>query len=303
MPIPIRESAEVALARRENRPVVGLESTILAHGLPRPRNYDVVRRCEDIVRTHGAAPATLAFRDGGLRVGLEQAELEELSKDESALKVNLSNLAASLARPGWGATTVSASLWACARAGLRVLVTGGIGGVHRGFHETFDISSDLLALARFPVLLVGSGVKSLLDVGATREHLETQGVPVLGWRTDYFPRFYLPRSQWKVDTRVETAEEAARIAMLHWEAGGAALLLAVPIPEDEALAEEELEEALAAAEFERKTTTPPVEGREVTPFLLARLHRHTRGKSFKANVALFANNTLVGAQMALALAK
>lgn len=189
----------------------------------------------------------------------------------------------------------------CVRAGLPVLVTGGIGGVHRGFAETFDISSDLPALARYPVLVVCSGVKSLLDVQATREHLETLGVPVLGWKTDRFPRFYLRDSPWHVDARVDTPEDVARLARLHWATTGSAIMLAVPVPQDEALTEQELEEYLSIAEFERKSTQPPVEGRDVTPFILARLHRHSKGRTFKANVALIANNTLIGTHVAKAL--
>lgn len=298
--IEIRWSREAAAARAAGRPLVALESVILAHGLPRPRNLEVGRRVEAIVRDSGAAPVTLALREGALLAGLEPGEMETVAASDAVAKVNLGNLAAALARGGWGATTVSTSLWACARAGIETLVTGGIGGAHRGFGRTLDISSDLTALSRWPVLVVCAGVKSLLDVAATREHLETLGAPVLGWRTDCFPRFYLRESAIPLDARVETAAEVARIARLHWSAGGAGIVLAAPCPEAAALREEEFEEALALAEFERETSR--ASGRDATPFLLARLHHHTRGRTLEANVALIENNARVGAEVAAALA-
>lgn len=309
--IPIRYQREVEDALKVQRPIVALESVIVAHGLPRPRNLVVAKACEEIVRSGGGVPATMALHEGHLLCGLDEATLTTIAETNDIRKVNLGNLASCLASGGWGATTVATSLWACRQAGLPLLVTGGIGGVHRGFQETFDISSDLTALSRWPVIVVCSGVKSLLDVPATREHLETLGVPVLGWKTDCFPRFYLPKSELPVDARVDSAEEVARIARLHWAAGGAGVLVAAPIPEEAALGEEEMEEALSIAEFERvgKATsdgggsaTGTIRGRDVTPFLLGRLHELTKGRSLDANVALIQNNTRIGTAIALALA-
>jgi pseudouridine-5'-phosphate glycosidase len=299
--IELRLSREVASAREEWAPLVGLESVIVAHGLPRPMNLDVARECEGIVREEGATPATLALHDGALKVGLESAELKVVAGADNVAKVNLGNLAAVLARGGWGATTVSTSLWACDRAGISVLVTGGIGGVHRGFHETFDISSDLTALARFPVVVVCSGVKSLLDVGATREHLETLGVPVLGWNTTTFPRFYMRESQYGVDAVVAGADEVARIARMHWETGGKGIVVGVPVPEDDEIIEAAFEENLLEAEYERLHSPIPIEGRDVTPFILDRLHKLTGGATLRSNTALIRNNVRVGAKIAVAM--
>ncbi len=299
--IHVVQSHEVTTGGATGHPVVALESVIVAHGLPRPMNLKTARQVEADIRTEGAVPATLALRDGTLHVGLEDAQLEAIATDPSVEKVNLGNLGAVLARGGWGATTVASSLWGCRQAGLQVLVTGGIGGVHRGFSDTLDMSSDLAALARWPVAVVCSGVKSLLDVGATRERLETLGVPVLGWQTGTLPRFYIRDSEYSVDARVESAGEAARIARCHWEAGGAAILIGVPVPADEEIIEPALEEALVEAEYDRRHAPQPIEGRAVTPFLLERLHEYTHGATLKSNVALIRNNARVGAWMARAL--
>jgi pseudouridine-5'-phosphate glycosidase len=299
--IEILFSHEVETARREGLPVAALESVIVAHGLPRPRNLEAARECEAIVREEGAVPATLAVRDGAVRVGLTEAELEELASAPEVVKVNLANLAVILARETMGATTVATSLWACHRAGIPVLVTGGVGGVHRGFAQSLDMSSDLTALAGFPVVTVCSGVKSLLDVAATRERLETLGVPVLGWKTDTLPRFYIRDSKYCVDARVESAEEVARIARLHYQTGGKGVLVGAPVPEDEEIIEAALEEALVEAEYDRAHADPPIEGRDVTPFILDRLHTLTRGATLRCNAALIRNNARIGARVAAAL--
>ncbi len=299
----IEFSPEVQKGREAGRAIVALESVIVAHGLPSPANLETAVHCEDIVRRAGCVPATLALREGVVRAGLLPEEIERLARELKSVKANLSNMAAVLASGGWGATTVGASVWICHRAGISVLVTGGIGGVHRGFAESFDISSDLTALSRFPVLVAAAGVKSLLDVGATRERLETLGIPILGWRTDTFPRFYIRESRYSVDARVETADEVARIARVHWAAGGAGILLAIPCPKAQSLKEREVEEALARAEAERKQAAKPVEGRDVTPFLLDRLHHHTQNRSIEANIALITHNAEVGSRVARALSR
>jgi len=299
--IEIQWAAEAEKARADGRPVVAIESVIVAHGLPGPRNLEVALACESIVREEGAEPATLALRDGVLRIGLTREELETLARSDGVTKVNLGNLAATLAGGGWGATTVAASLWSCHRAAIPVLVTGGIGGVHRGFSDTLDMSSDLTALARYSAVVVCSGVKSLLDVGATRERLESLGVPVLGWKTNSLPRFYIRESRYEVDARVETAEEVARIARLHWQSGGGGLVLGVPVPEDDEILEPVLEEALDEAEYERQHAETPIEGRNVTPFILDQLCRITDGATLRTNEALIYNNARVGARVAMAI--
>jgi pseudouridine-5'-phosphate glycosidase len=293
---------EVRDALAEGRAVVALESTIISHGLPRPDNARLARDFEQAVRDGGAVPATVALIDGRPRVGLDDAALDRLANDESAVKVSVRDLAAVAARGGVGSTTVASTAHLAARAGVAVFATGGLGGVHRGAQETFDESADLTTLARTGVLVVCAGVKSILDVGATLERLETLGVGVLGFRTDRFPGFYLADSGHSVGWRVESPAEVAEILAARDRVGteGVGLVLANPIDTDEeldrALHDRLLESGLAAAGRDG------VHGKDVTPYLLDCFHRGSGGKSLRANVALVRSNARLAAEVASAYA-
>ena len=283
----IRVSDEV----READAVVALETTIVAHGFPAREGLAVGLECEHRVREAGAVPATVGVLDGEIRVGLTAAELERF--DSSARKAGPRELAICVARRETGATTVGGTLAVCRDAGIRFMGTGGIGGVHRG--ARFDISADLLELSRSPVAVVSSGVKSLLDVEATSEMLETLGVPVLGWRTDTMPRFYDAAGGPPVTERVESVEDAARLARLHWELGGCGLLVARP-PDESLDADDLIAEALAEAERQE------IAGQAVTPFVLARLHERSGGLTLAVNRALAAANAGLAGELAVAAA-
>ena len=277
-------------------PVVALESTVIAHGLPAPHNLDVARRMEAVVRSEGATPATVAVLDGHVRVGLEPAELERLAEGEVA-KVSLHTLAVTLTRRAIGATTVAATMWAAAQVGIRVFATGGIGGVHRG--EGWDISADLPALATLPVAVVCSGPKAILDLPRTREWLETWGVPVLGYQTDELPAFFSRSSGLPVDCRVEAPEEAAEIIRTHLALGRGGVLVTVPVPAAQEVPAEQVLAWLAEAEAEAHARG--LSGPALTPFLLNALARLSRGATLQANLALLVNNAAVAARIAGAL--
>jgi pseudouridine-5'-phosphate glycosidase len=298
-------SPEVREALEDGRPVVALETTILSHGLPWPVNRDTGLACEAAVREQGAIPATLGVDGGRILVGLSAAKLEEFcSPSNLATKVNPSNFAAVLARGGLGSLTVAGCLKVCALVGIRVFATGGIGGVHRRWSERPDISADLPALASYPVVTVCAGAKSILDLPATLEVLESLGVPVVGWQTDVFPRFHTPESGHSVDVRVDSGAEMAELARTHWtlnvsRPGG--LLLTVPVPQEQAMGGTEVdhlvERALAASEEAQ------VKGRAVTPFLLDWLARNSNSKTLEANRALVIRNCQVAAQVSCELAR
>lgn len=293
---------EVREALAEGRAVVALESTIISHGLPRPDNARLAREFEQSVRDGGAVPATVAVIDGRARVGLDDASLERLATDESAVKVSVRELAAVAARGGVGATTVASTAHLAALAGITVFATGGLGGVHRGAQDTFDESADLTTLSRTGVLVVCAGVKSILDVGATLERLETLGVGVLGYRTDRFPGFYLADSGHDVGWRVDSATEVASILAARAGVGttGLGMVLANPISAadelDRALHDRLLDSGLAAASREG------VHGKDVTPYLLGWFHRESGGESLRANVALVRSNARLAAEVASAYA-
>jgi pseudouridylate synthase len=296
-----RVSREVARAVKARRPVVALETTLVTHGLPRPEGLRVAAELEQVVRRGGAVPATIGVLDGVLCVGLTATELERLAKAPGVPKLNLSNLAAKLASGSAGSTTVAATIVAAHGAGIEVLATGGIGGVHRDAAETGDVSSDLTALSRFPVAVVCAGAKAVLDLPRTLEALETLGVPVYGLGTDAFPAFYRRDSGLRVDHRFETPREMAAAVRAHFDLGlGSGVVVANPVPaEDEmpaALYESSLERALADARGQA------VKGRDVTPFLLERLRDLTEGASVFSNRALLRANAAVGAALAAALA-
>ncbi len=297
----MRVHDEVAAALADGRPVVALESTILAHGLPRPHNLEIGREIEAAVRDEGAVPATIAVLGGEVRVGLDEAGLREITERADVLKLGVRDLGPALVRRTPGATTVASTATIAARAGISAFATGGLGGVHRGASETFDESADLLALADAPVVVVCAGVKSILDVGATLERLETLSVPVLGFGTDRMPGFYLTDSGHEVPWRVDDAAEVAAIHLARRALGlRQAVVVANPLPPgeamDPALHDRVLIEALTAAEEQG------VAGKEATPFVLGRFHEGTEGESLRANVALVLRNAALAARIAGALA-
>jgi pseudouridine-5'-phosphate glycosidase len=289
-----RLTDEVREAIADGAGVVALESTIIAHGLPRPRNLDVARELEGEVRAAGAVPATIALLDGEVHVGLEDWGLRRIAGHEVA-KLSVRDLPLAAARRANGATTVASTAHLAARAGIRVFATGGLGGVHRDARESWDESADLLALARTPITVVAAGVKSILDVGATLERLETLGVTVAGWRTSRFPGFYLADGGFDLDWRVDEAEEVAAAMAAADELGvQSALLVANPIAIDQQLDPAEHERVLA--EGLELARARGVAGKAVTPFLLDHLHRATDGRSLEVNVAVArANAALAGA--------
>jgi pseudouridine-5'-phosphate glycosidase len=288
---------EVRAALDEGRPVVALESTIIAHGLPRPDNLRVAREIEGVVRGKGAVPATIAIVDGEVRVGLDDAALEALANTDGVAKCGVRDLAPVVARRGFGATTVAATSHLAERAGIAVFATGGLGGVHRGAAETFDESADLGSLSRVGICVVCAGVKSILDIPATLERLETLNVTVLGYRTDTFPAFYLTSSGLPVTWRVDSPAEAADVLRARRSVGApGAVVVANPLDEqmDPGLHERTLREGLEAA------AEAGVKGRDVTPFVLERFHSRTGGESLRANVRLVLRNAALAAEIAAA---
>jgi pseudouridylate synthase len=294
----MRIAPEVAEALAGGRPVVALESTLISHGLPRPRNLDVAREVESAVRGAGALPATIAVVAGEARIGLDEAALEVVAAGDGVVKCGVRDLAPVAARRGHGATTVAATAHLATRAGIRLFATGGLGGVHRGAHESWDVSADLETLARTGIVVVCSGVKSILDVGATLERLETLNVTVLGYATDRFPGFYLSDSGHPVPWRVDSPDEVAAVVRSREElgVGDRAVVVANPLAADQQLDprlhDEVLEASLSAAKREGVT------GKDVTPFLLDWFHRETDGASLDANVRLVVRNAELAARIA-----
>jgi pseudouridine-5'-phosphate glycosidase len=290
-------SDEVNAAIADGRAIVALETTLVSHGFPHPEGADVARTSEARVRAEGAVPATIGVVDGQIRVGLSDDELERFSAaGTGARKLGPRDIAACVAQGALGATTVGSTLAIAALAGIRFMATGGLGGVHRGFAQQPDISADLAELTRSPVLIVSSGVKSLLDVPATAEVLESLSIPVLGWRTDTLPLFYVAEGGPPVASRVESVQEAATIARLHWTGlhRGSAVLLGRPPTESLADVEALIDEALDAAAREG------VSGQGVTPFVLGYLHENSEGRTAAANKALIVDNATLAAQVAVA---
>ena len=295
----LRLREDIRIAVEEERPVVALESTVIAHGLPYPHNLETARELEAIVTTEGAQPATVGVVAGMPTLGLEGGALERFARGAGVRKLSRRDLAAAIALGQDGATTVAATMALAAIAGVEVFATGGIGGVHRGARESWDISADLTELGRTPVLVVCAGAKAILDLAATLEVLETLGVPVIGYGCDEFPAFYSRGSGLPVTSRADTPAEVAAIWRAHGlYGGGGGMLLCVPPPEADAMAAEEVEEAIARA----LARAAAVRGAAVTPFLLSALERETGGQSLKTNVALLKNNARVAAAVAVALA-
>jgi len=294
---PIRVSKEIRQALEAGQPAVALESTVITHGLPQPENLEVARRLEKSVREEGALPATIAILDGEVVVGASDQELERLAAASDTEKLNPGNLAAGVASGRPGSTTVAATMCLAHLAGIRVFATGGIGGVHRGAGETFDISADLDALGRFPVAVVSAGAKAILDLPKTVEALETRGVPVFGWRTNEFPAFYRRTSGLRVDWRFDDLRKLAAAVSTHWRLGlESGVLVANPVPEASELDLKVYERALDHALAQAKEKG--VSGRDVTPFLLDSLLEATEGQSVFTNTALLENNVRLAARLA-----
>lgn len=296
----LRFAPEVQTARQQGRPLVALESTVISHGLPWPHNFELAQRLEAVVREAGAVPATIALLDGEIRIGLDQAELEHLARAPGILKISRRDYAVALAGRRDGATTVAGTLMAAYWAGIPVFATGGIGGVHRGAEEHFDVSQDLGAIARHPVAVVCAGAKSVLDLPRTLEVLEALAVPVLGYGTNVLPAFYAADSGLALEHRVDDAAAAARVLRARFgDLGQGGVVIAVPPPADAALDSRAVERHLRAAL--RAAARRGVRGKAVTPFLLADLGRRTRGASVQANLALLEQNARVAGRIAVAL--
>lgn len=294
----IKFSPKVEQALKENRPVIALESTIISHGMPYPQNVETALACENIARENSAEPATIAIIQGKLCVGLTEEEIDYLGKAGlSVTKASRRDIPILVARKQDGATTVAATMIIAAMAGIKVFATGGIGGVHRGAETTMDISADLEELAQTPVAVVCAGAKSILDLGLTLEYLETKGVPVLGYQTEMLPAFFTNTSEFKVDYRMESAQEIADVISAQRAIGfGGGMLIANPIPEKYAMDAKVIDKAIADAvkEAEQKG----IQGKDTTPFLLAKIVEITGGSSLKANIQLVFNNVRLASQIA-----
>ena len=295
--------SEVKNALAEGKPVVALESTIISHGMPYPRNINTAIEVEDIIRNNGAMPATIAIFNGKCYAGLTNEQLEYFAKKaKDVWKVSLRDMPYVISKKLPGATTVAATMRIASMAGIKIFVTGGIGGVHRNANETMDVSADLTEMEQTSVAVVSAGIKSILDIGLTLEYLETKGIPVITIRQDEFPSFYSRKSGFNSPLRSDSVGEIADIINTKWQMGlNGAVLIANPIPTDQEIIAEEMEvhiqKALNAAK-EKK-----IVGKEVTPFLLQYISEHTKGESLEANIALIKNNAKVGAELAVAYTK
>lgn len=290
-------SDEVKEAMESGKPVVALESTIISHGMPYPENLKTAKACERIVRENGAVPATTAIIDGKIKIGLTQKELEFMATSKNIIKASTRDYAYIVANKLNGATTVATSILTADLAGIKLLVTGGIGGVHRGAEKTMDISRDLQELAARNVMVVCAGCKSILDIGLTLEYLETFGVPVLGYQTEEMPAFYTRKSGFKLDKRMDTPEEIAETAKVKWDLGiNGGILVSNLIPEKDSLDEEKINKAIETAL--KDAEKDGIKGKETTPYLLSKVLEVTEGKSLISNIALVENNAKIGAQIA-----
>jgi pseudouridine-5'-phosphate glycosidase len=293
---------EIKAAIAEGKAVVALESTIISHGMPYPKNVETALNVEKIVRENGAIPATIAIMDGKLKVGLTKDEIESLGKSHDVVKTSRRDIPFILAKGLNGATTVASTMIIASLAGIKIFATGGIGGVHRGAQETFDISADLQELSKTDVAVICAGAKSILDIGLTLEYLETQGVPVVGFGTDELPAFYTSKSGFGVDYRVDTPKELAQALRAKWDLGlkGGAVI-ANPIPEEYEMDPAVINKAIDSAVKEAEEKG--IKGKESTPFLLAKVKELTDGASLDSNIQLVYNNAKIGAQIAVELSK
>jgi len=295
-------SGEVADAIAAGGAVVALESTIITHGMPYPANLETALGVEAVIRENGAIPATIAVIDGELRVGLERHELDALAQAKGVVKASGRDLAVAMVKKQSAGTTVSATMLLADLAGIEIFATGGVGGVHRGAEQTFDISADLTELGRTKTAVVCAGVKSILDIAKTLEYLETQRVPVIAYGTEDFPAFFTRKSGYKADHRLDTPEQIAEAMLLHHKLGtGTGLMIANPIPEAAALTPEFIDGTINDAV--READEKGIGRKELTPFLLARINELSKGESLKANIELVKNNARLAAKMAVAYAE
>ena len=289
-------STEVKKALEKHLPIVALESTVITHGLPMPKNLEVAQALENSVKSSGAVPATIAILNGKIHIGLENEDLNHLASSKTVAKVSRRDIAGTILKNMDGGTTVSGTMTLAEMAGLKIFATGGIGGVHRG--NWMDVSADLPTLGRLPLIVVCSGAKSILDLTATREYLETSGIPVLGYQVDDFPAFYSIKSGLKVDYRLDTPGEIAEFAKLHWELGlTSAVLVTVPVPDEFAIPSDEMDQYIDQALKEMEKSH--ISGAASTPFLLAKVSELTGEKSLRSNVALLKNNARVAGEIAV----
>jgi len=299
--MPLKIGQHVAAAVQAGKPVLALESTIITHGLPRPRNLDVALAAEQQVRDAGVVPATIGVLDGDPVVGLSDDELKRLASDESVVKLSIRDLPIAAGLKLSGGTTVAATAMLAHQAGITTFSTGGLGGVHRGASETFDESADLPALARYPIVLVSAGVKSILDIPATLERLETLSISVVGYQTTAYPGFYVADSGYRVDYAVDSPEQIALMAKARDAMGlTSAILVANPVPKSQELDKATHDATIAAAL--KAADAAGVHGHDITPFLLDYMQRETHGESLEANLAVYRGNVALGARIAAAIA-
>jgi pseudouridine-5'-phosphate glycosidase len=292
-------NAEVKTALANGRPVVALESTIIAHGMPYPKNVETALAVEEVVRTNGATPATIAIFNGKCYVGLTGEELEYFGNAKDVWKVSLRDMPFVISKKLYGATTVAATMRIAAMAGIKIFVTGGIGGVHRGADKSMDISADLTEMAQTSVAVISAGVKSILDIGLTLEYLETKGIPVVSFGQDDFPGFYSRHSGYKSPLRLDTANEIAMMLDAKWKLGLAgSVLIANPIPQQYEIAADEMEIHIQSALD--VAAAKNILGKEITPFILKYIAEHSHGESLETNIALIKHNAKVGAALAVA---
>ena len=292
-------SHEINRALSLSLPIVALETTVVTHGLPRPQNLSLARDMESIVREEGAVPATIGVLEGKVRIGMSEADLDELANDPEPRKISQRDFAIASVNAENGGTTVAGTMFAAHQAGIKVFATGGIGGVHK--ESAFDISTDLQALATIPMIVVCAGAKSILDLPATLEYLETMAVPVVGYRTEAFPAFYSRDSGLKVSIKLETPEEIVKLAGAHWEMGmRSAILVTQPVPPGDEIPKSEMDAYIIQASQE--AIKKEKHGQELTPFLLGRISELSSGRSVRTNLSLLLNNARLAAQIARSLA-
>lgn len=292
-------SPEVKEAQAAGKPVVALESTIISHGMPYPQNVEMAKQVEQIIRDNGATPATVAIMDGKIKIGLTEEDLERLASEKDVAKVSRRDMAEVIAKGGLGATTVTTTMMGAHMAGIDVFVTGGLGGVHRGYNEHMDVSADLEELGQTPVTVVCAGAKAILDLPRTLEYLETKGVPVVGYQTDKLPAFFSSSSDYELNTRADSPEEIARMMKISRDLElGQGMLVTNPIKKEDEIPHEEIDQIIDQAI--READEAGVQGKDTTPFLLAKIVELTDGRSLDANIKLVYNNAVVGAQIAVA---
>nr|AUN35663.1 pseudouridine 5'-phosphate glycosidase [uncultured bacterium] len=291
---------EVLDALQQNKPVVALESTIISHGMPWPKNVETALKVESVVREQGAVPATIAIKDGKCLVGLDPAALDFFGKEKNVWKVSLRDMPYVLSKKLPGATTVAATMRIASMAGIKIFATGGIGGVHRGAAETMDISADLTEMSQTDVAIVSAGVKSILDIGLTLEYLETKGIPVVTFGQNEFPSFYSGKSDFNSPLRLDTPAEIATLLNIKWRLGlKGSVLIANPVPGNDQVSPDVIEQHIQQALSE--ANKQQIKGKEITPFLLKHIAEHTKGESLEANIALVLNNARLAGKIAGAL--